>query len=69
MATKIPMWQPGDFDKNIHITKDQVDVKSQNQLNLFYETKNLFKKRMWEANGCDAIPIIFLSLDCNDSLS
>merc|ERR1739844_207789 len=43
--------KPGDFDENINITKDQVDVKSQNQLNLFFETKNLFKKRMWEANG------------------
>merc|ERR1711935_871149 len=31
----------GSFDENIHITKDQVDVKSQNQLNLFFETKNL----------------------------
>ena len=41
----------GGFDENIHITKDQVDVKSQNQLNLFFETKNLFKKRMWEASG------------------
>jgi hypothetical protein len=43
--------KPGDFGENIHITKDQVDIKSQNQLNLFFETKNLFKKRMWEANG------------------
>ena len=43
--------KPGDFDENIHITKDQVDVKSQNQLNFFFETKNLFRKRMWEANG------------------
>ena len=42
--------KPGDFDENIHITKDQVDVKSQNQLNFFFETKNLFRKRMWEAN-------------------
>jgi len=58
--------KPGDFDENINITKDQVDVKSQNQLNLFFETKNLFKKRMWEANGWDAIPIVFWSFDCND---
>jgi len=65
MATKIPMWpiaqKPGDFDENINITKYQADVKSQNlhQLNLFFETKNLFKRRMWEANRWDAIPIIF----------
>jgi len=51
--------KPGDFDENTHITKDQLDVKSQNQQNLFFETKNLFKKRMWEAIGWDAIPIIF----------
>ena len=43
--------KPGDFDKNIHPTNDQVDVKFQNQLNLFYGTKNLFKKGMWEGIG------------------
>jgi len=48
MATKIPICQSVQktwrFGENIHTTKDQVDVKNQNQLNLFFETKNLFKK-------------------------
>jgi len=48
MATKKPKCQSVQktwrFGENVHTTKDQVDVKNQNQLNLFFETKNLFKK-------------------------
>merc|ERR1712008_582461 len=43
-----PFKKTGDFDESIHITKDQVDVKSQNQLILFFfiQEENVGSKRM-----------------------